>query len=187
MSLTRREFHTAQQRITSAWHRGDQPTAFAEINRIVRDGRDEMKAQALWLSGLIKQSSGNLRGAEKDWLKALPFAGEGTFLRHTLQHEIGNALETTGCVEDALSWYRAALATCATGDEFAANPSLVAFLRINGENIAEEDRQIVNAAIERSWRVLEVEGKPDLKDVAGNITRLAQEFSSNVDDIVKNS
>jgi len=185
--LTRDEFHAAEQRITSAWHKGDYSDAHAEIGKILRHGSAEMKAEALYLSGLIKQDTANLDEAQQDWTKALTYSASGTFLQQNLEYEIGHVLEQKGCPDQALDWYRLALHTCAVGDEFAADSVLAAFLRINGEDISEPDRTVIEVAVRKSWRVLEVPGDPDLTDLPRTITRLSEHLSKSVEQIVKNS
>jgi hypothetical protein len=173
--LTRDEFHQLEQRITSAWHSRDHSNAFADIETILREGSVEMKGEALLLAGMIRESEGDLKGAQQHWREALLLAPEGTFLRYSLEDELGKISEKTDA-ENAVFWYRAALKTCSNGDEFAAIPTLGSFLRLNSGNISQEDRALVASVLQKSWRVLDLPGGPNPDDLVGSVATLTGRF-----------
>lgn len=185
--LTETEFSELQQRLMSAWHRGDLTSAFTEIETALREGTPEMKGQCLFYQGMIREAEGSLDNAKRDWLEALQYAHEGTFLRYQLEYNVGDANERAGIPQEALSWYRAALTTCSRGDEFSGNKTLTAFLRLSGGEIPPEDRVLVSSVAVKSWRVLELSGEPDLKDLTATVKRLTEEFINTVGKIVENA
>ena|SRR2546422_483532 len=175
--LTQNEFNDAQQRLMSAWHRGDLTKAFAEIDSVLGEGTPEMKGQCLLYRGMIRESQGSLDVAKQDWLKALQYGQEGTFLRYELEHRVGEICEKADASEEALSWYRKALRTCSTGRQFSGNRTLTAFLRLSGDSFSPADNALLASVIQTSWRVLEVPGEPDLIDLAASISALTTRFN----------
>jgi tetratricopeptide (TPR) repeat protein len=118
------QFHEEMTKITLAWANQEFDEAFDVIRRILAAGTDAMKAQCLLLSGMIKDDQHNRSEARADWLHALPYAKEGSFVLCSLQHEIGESYAKTGMMDQALSWYKSALITCANGDKFSCEPTL---------------------------------------------------------------
>lgn len=174
--LARTEFNEALARLTSAWGRGDLTSAFSEVEQILQQGTDEMKAQGLCFRGMIKHSQAELADAKEDWLQALPFAGEGTSLQYELQTNIAEVCEVTNPSGESLRWYRAALTTCSDGDQFSGTRALTAFVRLNGGTLPTGDLVMVASVAEKSWKVLQLPGSPDLDDLVGTVARLSEGF-----------
>jgi tetratricopeptide (TPR) repeat protein len=176
--LTESDFNQVQQRLVSAWHIGDVAAALDEIELVLREGTPEMKAQCIFYRGMIRQSMGSSEKAKQDWLQALSYAREGTFLRYELEHCLGEAYEESEALKEALQWYRTALGTCSTGEEFSGNKTLVAFMRLSGDNISPDDKALLASVIQKSWRVLEVPGELDLTDLAASVSTLTTRFNN---------
>ena len=175
--LSKETFNEIQQRLVTAWHRGDLDRAFLEIETVMREGSPEMKGQCLFFRGMIYESNGSLNQARLDWLDALHYAEDGTFLRYELEMNIGAASEKLSTGDDALTWYRAALMTCVNGHEFSPHQALDAFRRLSGTEISPEDKPLLTTAVEKSWRVLELPGKPDQSDLTSSINQVTQSFN----------
>jgi len=175
--LTEREFSEAHQRILGAWRGGAPDEALAEVQRVLDEGAPDMKARALLLRGMIKDGAGAADEARLDWDGALQYASAGTYLRFLLEHQIGEALEREGKPTEALRWYARALRTCAEGDEFSGRRALTAYLRLKGGKVGPDDEAAVAAAAEKSWRVLELAGAPNLKDLPATIRNIDEGFS----------
>jgi tetratricopeptide (TPR) repeat protein len=185
--LTRTEFNQSLHRLRTAWSKGDLASAFSEIEKVLREGSAEMKAECLLYRGEIKDNQGELADAKQDWLNALAYSGEGTFLHYSLERCLGQVCETLGLPEEALRWYRTSLSTCSQGDEFSGHRSLTALLRLTGGEVPPEDKPTVASVAEKSWRVLQLPGAPDLNDLVGTVSKLAEGFQKSVDEIVRES
>src|SRR5262252_7754503 len=109
--LNQETFDNIQQRLVGAWGKGDLDGAFAEIETVLREGTPAMKGQVLFFRGMIRESGGHLNEARQDWLEAIQYSREGTFLRYQLETSIGAASKKLETDDDALKWYRAALQT----------------------------------------------------------------------------
>lgn len=179
MVLTQNQFSQLIQSVTLALSQRDLERALVQKDRVMREGTAEMKGQCLFYVGLIHESCGNMQAAQQEWLDALSYAGAGTFLRYSLEAQIGSTCERFGEIDQALAWYRHALETCAGGDEFSGNQVLSAILRLNG-TIASQDETVVRTVIEKSWRVLQVPGSLDPENLDGSIRILSDWFSSRV-------
>ena len=143
-----------------------------------------MKGQCLLFRGMIKDDQGEMEDAKEDWLNALAYARPGTFLRYNLESNIGKVCETLGLREEAVRWYRSALSTCSQGDEFSGHRALVSLVMLNGGQVPPEDNLLFASVSKKSWQVLQLPGAPDLNDLAGTVSKLA-EGSQNLGEKVK--
>ncbi len=185
--LTEREFVEARQRALVAWHKGDVDGAFAEIEKVLDVGTPEMKGECLFYRGMIRQSVGDMTQARRDWIEALQYAREGTFLRFQVEQNVGESLEREGQTEEALGWYQRALKTCSGGDEFSGQQTLTAYLRLKGGMIEQEDYALLASVAVKSWRVLELPGAPDVDDLPSTSAALAEAFSHRLEMIARDS
>ncbi len=158
------EFNSILEKITLSWAQRNFALAFAQIDIVLRDGTEAMRAEAKFFAGLIKQDQGLIEPARRIWLEALPLAGEGSFLLYLLQHSIGASFENEGSSEEALVWYRSALQTCAERDVFSCDQTLKSFLELNSGEIPAEDEDMVATGVEKSLETLGLQGSPDLDD-----------------------
>jgi tetratricopeptide (TPR) repeat protein len=179
--LSHSDFFELQQRLVSAWHKGDVAKALAEVEVVLREGTTEMKGQCLFYRGMIREDENSLKVAMDDWVEALQYAQEGTFLRYELEHKMGEACERSGLAEEAAGWYRRALNSCLIGADFAGNRTLAAFLRV-AEQGSQEDRALFSSVIQKSWAILELPGQPDLTDFTASISLLESRFNEMVGD-----
>jgi hypothetical protein len=177
MTMNEKQFLESLETIASAQYRGEVSTASAEIKRILSEGTPEMKGQALFYRGTMRKDEGAMADAKDDWLLALEYARDGTFLRYELEQHIGEALESLHMKPEAADWYRRALMTCSTGDEFSGNPTLTSLLRISEGQISPQDAALAASVLEKSWRVLELPGKPDVTHLAQAIDSLTAGFN----------
>lgn len=185
--LSRTEFNQALQRLSAARSKGDLTNAFSEIEMILREGNDEMKGESLLYGGEIKAGQGGLVDAKQDWLSGLDYASPGTFLRYCLERNIGRVCETLGLPDEAIVWHRKAATTCYRGAEFSGLQALTALLALNGGQVPPEDNMLFGSVIEKSWRVLQLPGAPDLNDLAGSVSKLAEGFRNLVEETKKES
>lgn len=171
-------FNRIQQNVLSAWHKGDVNSAFSEVEVVLREGTPEMKGQILFFRGMIFERTGRFDEAKRDWIEAISYSKEGSFLRYELETSIGAMLETRKVADEALSWYRSAILTCVDGGEFSGHEALAAFKRLCGPKDLDNDFTLLTAALEKSWRVLQLPGNPSDRDLAGNISKLSDGFAT---------
>lgn len=91
---------------------------------------------------------------------------------------MGDACEEAKLQDEALTWYRHALNTCAQGDEFSENVALTAFLRLTGGNIPPADHNLLASVVRKSWRVLELAGSPNQNNLPECIRVLSNHLLS---------
>lgn len=178
--LTETEFEQVLQTLTKALSRGDLEQAVIEKDHVLSEGTPAMKGQYLLYLGLTRERSGDLSGGQRDWLDALAFASPRTFLRYSLEENLGRVCRKLFKPGEAQMWYRQALRTCSDGDEFSGNRVLTGFLELNEGGIPPADEALVVSVLNKSWRVLELPGSFDLTDLPGSIKTLSERFSSKV-------
>jgi len=181
--LTESEFTEILGKLALALSQGDLAVALVQRQLVIREGTPQMRGQCLEFVGLVKEKLGDLSGAQQDWIEALSFAEEGTFLRYNLEVDLGSASEKSNNVDESLAWYRDALRTCSQGGEFSGNRALTAFLSLNQGEIPHEDEDLVTSVINKSWRVLGLQESPQLEDLAASIGILSASFSSQLNQI----
>jgi len=181
--LTQDQFNESQQRITSAWHSGNFQDAFAEIDRVLKEGTDEMKGTALFYRAMIHESRRDWEQVREDSRSGLKYAAPSTFLRYQLEHAIGAAYNKQAFSEKANQWFTKALQTCAEGDDFSGHKTLAALMKLANEESLQMDQALMATVAAKSWRVLEVPGEPDLADIRGTVHKLCEQFSKTVEEI----
>jgi hypothetical protein len=171
MTITRAEFHQLMGMLTKAWHDRRVLDAFSIVDEVLDRGAPEMKVQALLFRGMIKEDEADLAGAMKDWLQLLGF-GVDSFVSHQAQCLLGKANEHLGLTSEATEWYWAALVTCQKCGEFSGVDALRGFWECRGDGITDEERTVLVAVIEKSWRVHDLTGLPNLDDLGIAIASL---------------
>lgn len=185
--LDSNEFFDALSRISSAWSRGDLIRAFSEIDAIKGCGTPDMKAEAIWFSGMIKESEGANAGARADWLEAVSLCQENGFIRHNIQLGLAKSYEAEKEFDKAEHWYRMALETSITGEEFSSARLLELYLSFNNGRIPAVDVESVVKAVQRSWRVLNLPGDPPVNNLPFAVRELEKQTSQAVHEIIGSS
>ena len=174
--LTETEWDQAQQQVVMAWHEGDFRRAFAEIDRVLAEGSDEMRGQSLLYRGMIHESQGAPEAAKQAWSDALSYAPTGSYARYVAERSLGDLCEKLGLREEAERWYRAALATCVAGKKFSGGLALKAFVKLMGR-LSTQDEALAESVAKKSWEALDLAGKPDLSDIGKLADTLASKAS----------
>ncbi len=185
--LTDTEFREVQRKMMTAWHRGDLGEASAVLDKVLKEGTSDMKGECLFYQGMINEDQGSLSDARQNWLDALQYARDETFLRFQLELNIGETWERETQSKEALDWYRKALNTCCDGDKFVGIKALNAYLRLKAGKVEPADEPLVACVAEKSWRALELSGAPDFKDLAGTAAKLTEALASRAEKIVNES
>jgi tetratricopeptide (TPR) repeat protein len=176
--ISNKDFHIQiLPRIEAATNRQDYDAAWKVLDEIIDDVSPEKKAHCYLLRGEIKDKLGDPPGARQEWRRGLQFSVPGSFGQLTLYHELGESHENAGEKEKALEYYVSAVKSCAEGSVFSSRKPLAAFLALNGGQIPPEYQETFAIAIQKSWRVHEFEGEPDLTDLPGSIHDLSKRFA----------
>lgn len=179
--ITDREFNDMVGKIRFAQSEGDLAEVYKLLAEINEAGTPEMIANGYFISGRIKRDQGLLLEARDEWFQGVQHSPDGTYILFILCRYIGDSYKKDQARDEALTWYRKALLTCAEGEAFSGRWALVPFLELNGGTIPEEDRDIVARALEKTWRVHEFPREPDLDDLPGAIRELKERY----DDLVE--
>jgi len=171
------QFDKVLEEVTIAWGQGNHSEGIALLDDVILRVENTMKGQCLLLRGMIKTDLGFHKDAREGWMAAIPYSSEGSFLRACLEYETGVSFENENCTNEALSYYRSAIETCAYGDEFAGTKQLGAYLALNNGRILEGDKTMIMAAVKKTWRVLELPGEPNIAKLPDAITKLGQGIS----------
>lgn len=185
--LTTAEFHDALRRMMIGWRQDNSADAVAAVNLVLSQGSLEMKAKFLFYQGTIKEEKGDPEAAWNSWSDGLQYARDGSFVRFQLELMLGNVCERQGRAREALEWFRKALETCCSGDEFAGNKALSGYLRLTNGKPQPEDESIIACVAQKSWRVLELPGAPDANDWTITVARLEEELQNKAEEIVNAS
>jgi len=177
--ISDKEFHVrCLGEIGAATAQHDYATAWALIERVMNEVSPEKQAHCFLLRGEIKNYQGKPDEARHEWFEGIPLSRPGSFGRLTIEYELGKSFEIEGQKEDALNYYLSAIKTCAEGEKFSGCQPLAAYLALNEGHIPQEYHDTVAMAVEKSWEVLEVPGRPDLDDLPNAINVLSEHLAN---------
>lgn len=162
--------------IEAAIARKEYSDAWSAIEQIKGQLSPEKRAHCFLLRGEIRGREGDSEEARVEWAAGLASSKAGSFGRFNLDYALGKSYERAGLKEKALASYFSAITTCAEGRHFSGNRALAAFLTLNDGQIPIEHKEIVASAIRKSWKVLEIAGKPDLSNLPKAIAALSLRF-----------
>ena len=168
---------------TGAWSQNRPDEAYAIISKIIDQGTAEMKAQALLIEGMIKESHGYHLKARTAWLEALRYCNGRSFLKYSLEHSLATSFAKEDDIDQAKKWTGLAIVTCSQGAGFSGNKALMDYLTLNGGIIPEDHQEIVAAAVKNSWIAYEMAGVPDNNDLPKAILKLDSHFQDKVREI----
>lgn len=170
--LSENEFNKFVEEIRFDWAQRHFTDALAKIESVMDRLTPQMKARCLLLRGEMKDEQGLPDDAREDWLTAIDYSIEGSYLRYLLEYEIGNSFQRAALLDKALLRYHKALESCANGDFFSGSSAAAAFLALNGGQIPVKYRSMIATVVEKSWAVLELPGNPQLRDLPQAIVSL---------------
>ncbi len=182
---SRIEFEDLLSSATYAWNQQDYEGAVAILERIPATLKPEWRSQVFYFLGMVRRDYGDLEGSLRDFENGLALSAEKSFGRYHLQVAIGEHFESIQQGSSALRWYREAINSCVEGSDFSGNTALSSFLRLCNGKIPRQDLRSVEAALVKSWRVLDLPpDKLDLSDVSESIERLEAGISNQFEQII---
>jgi hypothetical protein len=122
----------------------------------------EWRAEALAFRGDIKEEMGDLRGAKLDFSAARSLVGPG-YAKYVHEISLAGICRKQQLIDEAISWYRAAMHTAIEVDKISSGSALSGLLKLQSQaELTTEDREICVRAAKQSWRVLGLPGSPDI-------------------------
>ncbi len=143
-----------------------------QIDDFIQGNPDpELVRQGLTMRGELKGGAGDLKGEKEDYLLAHNSSTPHSFGRYILESCcLTGACERLGDAKESLAWLFRSLETCMGDPATSCGTALSQILERTGyDEVAEEERCLVIGALEHSWRVLSLEGEPDLDCLESSI------------------
>lgn len=170
------EWNEVQKAVTQAGLvEDDLSAAIAILNRFLADDLPAaLRREVIALRGTLCQEQGDLESAKTDFLAAVRLAAEG-YVRFELEDTLAEISRKLGDIQDADNWYTAALETGASDPRVAGGGFLLRFLKFRGvRGLSHEEHQLAKKMAHQGWRLLRVEGEPDLGDLEGTAKQLVE-------------
>ena len=160
--LAQARWHEVMRKVASLMQKRELAAAIFELDAFLSDERQpELRSDALGFRADLKQELGQLDSAKDDLLQARALVGP-SYGRYVSELCLGRVCEAQQRVDEAASWYRTALRTCAAGRGISGGTALSGFLELQyQESLTREDQTLVTDAALASWGVLDLPGKPD--------------------------
>ena len=96
--------------------------------------------------------------------------------RYTLEIALGGISEALGDLKTADYWYVKALETASSDPTTSVGLGLLRLLELRrGRGFDEEERRLAEKALRQSWRLLQIEGEPNLDDLEATTRKLLAE------------
>jgi hypothetical protein len=175
--MTSDEWKQLEPQIVRAWTSGKVRNALRLIQRALDGGDDQIRARALVYRGSITEGREDWAAAKDDFIQAAGLFPVGSYTRYTAELSVGLAFENLRQQAGSIEWYRAALLTCAQAEEpFSGAAALSALLSIEPA-LSPSDAELARTVTVKSWKVLKLNGEPDLNDLAAATEILRQRAS----------
>ena len=175
--MTEDEWHQAERDIVRAWTTGDRPQALTLIDRVLARGSDVLRGRALLYRGSIREEEANWAAARRDFMESVGLLPAGSYVRYTAELSVAIACKRLGEESQAVDWYRAALMSCAAGEERFSGAAAAKGLMALEPVPRPVDQDLIRAVIISSWQLLRLPGEPDLEDLVGAIETLMKRQS----------
>ena len=136
------------------------------------------RARALGNRAELLLGLGKTEEASQDLLQALKIADGSSYTRFTNEFALGALYEQLGHRELAIEYLLKAVGTALQEGKTSVGGVLVRLLRLVPMiDFSEEEDRLVVDAVRHSWRLLNLEGEPDISDIQGVAETLLRESS----------
>jgi len=161
------EWIEIQKQALKAQREGDLEQASKMVRSFLqRPDIEELRCEALDLLAQFKEERGEFEEAKNLLAQAVAHAPEGSYKRYAFQLALAGAHEAMSDIEGAMKHYRQALETASQDDTTSAGAALQNFVRLRGEDrLSADDRELIGRCIRQAWRLLKLEGEPELEDL----------------------
>jgi len=148
---------------------GDTQGAMREIDQYLSVARPtDLRSDALSFRAQLHEDLGNLLAALQDLSVARDLLQSSpNFARYTIEITLGDICERLSQQREAIRWYIKALSTVAEDPLTSGGAALRRFASLaNKEDLAEDEKDLVDRVATKSWRLLELQDAPDLEDLS---------------------
>jgi len=124
------------------------------------------RAEALAFRAVLREELPDFTGARADVVEALGLAADPSYLRYTLELSLASLDERSGDRSAAIRAYLRAIQTAMADGRIAVGTAISKlFDLIAPDDLGPEQRRDVVEAVRVSWRLLNIEGEPDIQDL----------------------
>jgi tetratricopeptide (TPR) repeat protein len=130
----------------------------------------DLRCDAYGYRATFYEKLGKFDKAIQDWLSSYSLVTTSAimdiaFKKYVTELRIGGVFEKQSKMQEAMDWYRKALTTVCEGEGTSGGAAIKSFLTIVGDGtLTDEDRTLCNDVVAKSWKLLHIEGEPDLSN-----------------------
>ena len=147
---------------------GDLRAAIAILDQFLTgDPSTEVQRELIAFRGTLYEDHGDLSNARSNFIAALKLADEG-FVRFELEDALAEVNRRMGRLGEAKKWYLAALCSGAADPRVADGEFLLRLSKfLSDRGLNGEERALAEKMVVQGWRLLHIQGEPDLADIEG--------------------
>jgi len=126
----------------------------------------KLKGEARFYIACLRQEAGDYQGAIKDLQATIMLCSTGSYTHYASEMSLGYAYAKLGLRDEAMAWYRKAMATATDHKGLVGGTALQSFLELKGaDNLTDQDRALCEKVVQTSWDELQMDGQPDMADL----------------------
>lgn len=166
-----------QKEVAKTWLEEGRPAdATIVLDRyLTADLPEDLRREGTAFRAMLHREQGDLAAAKSDFLAALELAEDRDHVRFELEDSIAVISQELNDRKEAGKWYLSALRTAAADPRVVGGGFLLRYLRFRGDkNLTIEEKQLANKVVHQSWRLLQIDGEPDLENLEVTASRLIE-------------
>ena len=130
----------------------------------------DLARQAIGYRGSLRETQGDLIGAEQDFRKAIEMSEHPDYERFTLEDSVAGLYERRGDLETAAWWYVRALETAAKDPTTSGATALRRLLRLRAPGALNQiEQSLAERVVRQAWHLFRLEGAPDFSNLAATL------------------
>lgn len=170
------EWPIIERRIAALWRKASYAQALSELNTfLASEPTKEVARRALAYRGETHARCGEIDAARTDLGRAKRHAPNNSYERYALELRLGRICEDAGYLREARTHYLNAMRTVVRAVDLAGGTALACLLRVSRAPVlSKKEARLAESVIQRSWEVLGLPGKPEVRDLARAVTMLEE-------------
>ena len=166
----------AQKSVTEIWIEQGPKEAIAALQSFLDRGPSvELHREALAYRASLFADLGDSRKAEEDFLAAHDLARLHKLEKYSIEISLAALFKRNNAIDKAEEWYLKALETASKDREVSGAGTLYQLIKLRGNpNFEGRERLLAETVIKKSWKLLELQGEPDLNQLGTSIQRLLE-------------